>query len=257
MTREVIMIGKLSIYGRPSLEDVRPRGLFLRPDGLTGLDGGATVRAETVPVPGEHGEFDLPVYRGARAITIAAMGLTENTIDQGKLRADVLGVGGDGRLVTIRAEHQGQLLSCRGRIAAPPAVRDHGQSKYPFRVDYDLQFVCRDPRLYGDVHPSAAGEPALNRGNFPAIPTIYARRVSGSGGYTITAGSGVIEVTAPLAVGATHRIDLRTGGVYAGSTRLTRAIGAFRPWTVLPGTPLVHNASAGIDLTVETPRTYI
>ena len=249
-------MGGVELFGATS-EARGPRGLFIARNGLQGIDDGVGVRREAIEIPGGHGEFDLPVKRGPRAITLTGVAAAKTLFDLGRLRADFTGVGADGALFRIEVEHQTETVWMNGRLAAAPVFRDRGSAGDPFLADFEMQIICPDPRKFGTIRTTAQGQAAVNYGNFPATPMLYARRVSGSGGYTISTDAGEIAVSAALSVGSTHRIDLGTGSVYSGSTRLTGAISRFQPWSVPPGAALLHTASAGINLTVETADTWV
>lgn len=256
MSRLKVTLGGVEILGAP-FWGAGVRGLYFEKGGMSGIDDGVSVRRESVAIPGQHGEFDLPVRRGARAVSLAGYAIADSAFSLGNEKRRLMSVGASGGLVKIDVQHQDDIFWMRGRLAAPPRFKDRGYAGSQFVADFEVQFVCSDPRKYGQMRRTGAGEAAVNFGSFPATPVLYAKRLSGSGGYTINAGSGQVQVTAALAVGATHRIDLRTGGVYSGSTRLSGAMGTFRPWTVPAGGTLTHTASAGIELTVETTDTHI
>lgn len=231
-------------------------GFYVKDGGFRGWEGQPDGRRDSADIPGAHGEFDLPVTRGPRVVTIDGYAFARTDYDLAGMGNLVTGVGADGELVPITVYQNAKQLHASGRMISvefTSSGRDEGVRRAEFR----MELLFPDPRKYGDVTTSREGEAAINRGNFPAIPIVRATRVSGSGGYTVTAGSGQAVVTASLAVGASHRIDLRTGGVYAGSTRLVGALGSLRPWAVPAAGTLVHSASAGIRLDVDTADTYM
>ena len=256
MSRLKVVVGGVELLGAPT--GARgARGFFIGKNGLAGIDDGVPVRRERTEIPGGHGEFDLPTYRGARAVSLAGFVAASTVFELGREKSRLMGIGASGGLVRINVEHQAERFWMQGRLAATPQFTDRGHSAAPFIADFELQFVCSDPRKFGEMRRTTGAGPALNYGNFPSTPMLYAKRVSGSGGYTITAGGGAIVVTTALPVGSTHRIDMSTGSVYSGSTRLVGALSTFRPWTIPAAGSLVHAVSAGIELSVDATDTFI
>ena len=254
-----VLLGEVVFLARPR-DGSEPFGLFIEREGLQGWDDGVTVRGESVPIPAGHGEFDLPVFRGGRAITLSGVAAARSPFELGRLRSLVMGIGAAGQSVPIRVWHQDEWLRAVGRIApgTTPAFRDTGGAGPKARARFELQLLCRDPRKYGASRMFAAGALAFHRGNFPAIPAVRVTRRSGSGGYTVSTPAGRVVVSQALPVGASHLIDLRTGGLYNGATRIVGGMPTFQPWTIpAASTGLVHTVSTGLTLEVEVTDTYI
>ncbi|MBT2473314.1 hypothetical protein J7E68_01660 [Microbacterium sp. ISL-103] len=232
-------------------------GLFVAPDGFEGWDdGGGDARRESIDRPSNHGEFDLPVYHGARVFSIDGWALATTDEELAHLRSIVTGIGATGDRVKVTVEHQGQTLWAYARRALRTTFRDSGIRHGLRRARFVMQFSAADPRKYGEVRDVPAGTPAAHRGNFPAMPLLMVG--AGSGGYTVTGPNGrvVVVVTAPAAA---HYIDFATGGLYtAAGVRQVGAITTYQPWSIPAGLPGVTASINGSrTLTQRVTDTFI
>ena len=254
-----IRIGSTIILGRP--DDTKPRveGLFVAPDGFTGWDdGGGDIRRESVPRPAEHGEFDLPVFQGSRVFSIDGWALAWSERELGQLRSVVTGIGATGDRVKVTVDHQGQTLWAMARRGAKPTFKDTGVRYGLHRARFMMQFVARDPRKYGEVREFAAGEAAVQYGNFPATPKIIVSGVAASG-YTVTGPDGrQVIVYHPLVASQPHTIDFARGGLFVGGVRIPGAISVYQPWSVPPGAPgVVTTVNGSRTLRIEVADTFV
>lgn len=121
-------------------------------------------------------------------------------------------------------------------------VEADGQPSLVFETDtymtFELSFVARDPRRYGEeteFEASVGADKAVfHRGNFAATPYI---KVSGSmpGGYTLTLAGSNVVVTEPLTSGVPHSIDYETGLLYKGNQVAHGGMSTASFADVLPG----------------------
>ncbi|WP_404474851.1 hypothetical protein [Microbacterium aerolatum] len=246
----------MQILSRPDDGPSRVEGLFVGPDGFNGWDDGVDVRRESVDRPGQHGEFDLPVFNGSRVISVDGHALAWSEYELGQLRNRVMGVGADGGRQVISVEHQGDTLHATVRRGSKPTFVDSGIRHGMHRARFALFLVAADPRKYGDVHEFPAGQVAINRGNFPATPRLMVG--AGSGGYTVTGPNGRQVVVGTAPAGA-HYIDFVSGGLFtAAGVRQVGAITVYQPWTIPPGVPGVTATISGSrTLTQRVTDTYI
>ena len=237
-----IRVGGLQILGRPEDRQPRVEGLFVARDGFEGWDDSPDVRREAIERPGEQGEFDLPVFNGARVFSIDGHALAWSERELAQLRSQVTGLGADGSRMQVTVDHQGQTLWANARRGARAQFRDAGVRRGLHRAKFLLQFIAADPRKYGEVHNFVSGEAAVHRGNFPATPRLLVG--AGSGTYTITGPGGrVVNVTAAPA--AAHEIDFATGGLFLNGSRQINAIAIYQPWSIPPGIPGVAASISG------------
>lgn len=253
-----ISVDGVEILGRPRDGVSRVEGLFVGPDGFNGWDDGVDVRREAVERPGEHGEYDLPVFNGSRVISIDGHVFAWSDDDLRFLRDRVMGVAADGGRHQLSVTHQGSTLHATVRRGAKPLFVDSGKRSGRRRATFALYLVAADPRKYGEVHEYQSGEPAVHYGNFAASPELI---VTGTmPGYSVHGPDGrTLTVSQELAAGQTHRIDLLTGRVYRDGV-LQVGVRRGPVWTVPASSAAVHTlvpASGSGSLTVRVTDTFI
>lgn len=222
-------------------------------DELKGWLDGVGVRDERIPIPHQHGDFDLPVYRDARLVIIRGQINTRNEIDQEKAVARLLGICADGQDETLSVETAAGTTWARVRLGDKPDIRI---TKYGRYATYRLTFRAPDPRRYGELRPFT-DEPVWHRGNARATPVLI---VSGANaaGWTVTGPGGRrIVCTRALAAGSPHRLDLATGRLTVAGSRVQRALPTFQPWAIPPGSPITQSITAGLSLRTEVRDTYL
>ena len=127
---------------------------------------------------------------------------------------------------------------------------------------YQLRLRCSDPFKYGERQsvsfPLGSNGQIMHRGSVPAWPVIT---VTGSapGGYTLTRGGRDVVITAPLVSGSPHVLDMRTGVLRAGGSRVYGGIDTAQYWQVNPGLNQTVSASGSGTATVRVDvyDTYI
>lgn len=251
-----LQFGTVSILGRPDDFSSRVEGLFVGPDGFEGWDDGPEVRRESVERPGQHGEYDLPVFNGSRVVSVDGHALAWSDVELGHLRNRIMGVGADGQRLRLAVEHQGSTLWADVRRGSRPTFRDAGIRNGMMRARFALHVVAADPRKYGEVRDFAGGVGAVHYGNFPATPRLLIG--AGSGGYTVTGPSGRV-VTVGTAPAAAHYIDFTTGGLFnTAGVRQVGAITVYQPWSIPVGIPgVVATISGARSLTQRVTDTFI
>lgn len=249
-----IELDGLQILGAPYFGGAR--GLFVKRDGLKGWDDLPSGRRDAVALPQAHGEFDLPVFRGPRLVTVEGYILASSAFDLGELRSQLLGVGADGQAVQVRVDHQEQTLSASGRVISASVV-DTANRGQRVRASFAIDLVCADPRKYGAANiVEGKTVQASHLGNFPASPLI---EVTGpiTAPYTVTGPSGrSITVSQALAAGQTHRLNLATGEISRNDTRQFGALTVYQPWTVPARRMVSMTISTGV-MKATTQDTYM
>ncbi|WP_424937531.1 MULTISPECIES: hypothetical protein [Bacteria] len=248
---------RATILGRPLPGDDRPHGLFVARDGFQGWDDTPDAVREAIARPGTHGEYDLPVYMGARVFSIDGHAIAWSDLALASLRSTVTGIGAAGGRFQVTVTHQGQTLRAYARRGGKATFQDKGFRVGRRRASFQVQFVAPDPRKYGDQHTYAAGEEAIHWGNFPASPVLEVRGPTPP--YTIQTSIGrQLTIAQGLGLGQTHRIELRTGRLYRDGVLQVGAIVGGATWVVPPGLPgVVHTITGPGALRVWLPDTYI
>lgn len=224
---------------------------------IEGWDEGTDMRLDTEDRPLQHGAFDGPGYLSPRTVSITGVILGESPADLQRAVRRLNGLLADGGSAVMTVHDALGPLWSRVRRASAPGVRVRGEA--PSIADYQMQFWAPDPRRYGKMREFVGTSVVpYHEGTLPAIPEVL---VTGEfpQGYTIGYGSSAFIVTAPLTVGQTHRIDMRTGWVFRGATQLVGAVAAAEVLHVPPGMPnrtMTLGGSGSGSMTVRVLDTY-
>lgn len=212
-------------------------------------------RGESVERPDGHGDFDTPVTRGARLITMSGWCRARELAMLGHRRNELMSLLADGVQGRVEVTEYGETTWANVRLYGTPTFKRRGSTGY---ADWSLKLRAVDPRRYGAVHEYPAGVAAVQYGNFPARPQLIVSG-SSSGGYTVTGPNGRrIVVTRPITSGSPHTIDFATGGLFIGGVRQSRSISVYQPWTIGPGLPLVTaSVDSGLSLIQRVTDTYV
>lgn len=234
--------------------DLYQRSMFsILNDGLKGWFDGVGVRTKRTPRPAAHGEFDLPVFREARIITLHGGINTASEFAQEQAINRLLGICADGSTERFTVESAAGPTWADVKLGDDPDIQvlSLGQT-----ARLRLTFRAADPRRYGRLNTFPEG-PVFHRGNFPASPTL---KVSGSRpeGWTVTGPGGRrIVVTRALEAGRPHTIDLATGGLYVNGARVLGGVITYEPWVVPAGRSVTHSVTSGLSLESGVPDTYM
>ncbi len=243
------------VLGAPRAQS-DPAGLFVKAGGLKGFEGLPAGRRQAIERPMAHGEFDVPVFRGPRILTIEGVAVAQSGFDLAGLRALVTGCGAAGEQIKVSYELQGTSTYFTARVLET-VFTDRGHHGRRLIADFTINMVCADPRKYGAGERFAgASVTVFQYGNFPATPVV---EVAGprSGPYTITGPGGrAVTVAQSLAAAQTHRIDFASGTVTRNGARQLGALTHFTPWTIPPGSQVPMSISAG-SMTVTVTDTYM
>lgn len=212
-----LYVGPIGFHGRPPSGDAADfTGYMITPGGLQGVRGGVGVSSESLQRPGAHGEFDLPVFKQARVVTVGGSAIESNEDALEQLGIVLGGLGAGGESMPLVYHGAGLVIHGRGRMVSQefePDFRRIGGGRSA--TTYSLSLSMRDPRWYGAVHESVStgGNVATtNRGNFSAHQRF---RVEGNmpGGYWLSGRGRIFEVPGPLPPGRVDLVDFRTGVV--------------------------------------------
>lgn len=252
-----IRAGGAVIRGVPTPN--HPRGLFVKRNGFQGWEGIADRRRDQVARAVEHGEHDVPVYLGARVVTIDGWIIAQNARELREWAQQVVGVGANGQRLTVTVEHQEQTLWARGRVVSATADDAGERHGWYIRASFQVQVVFADPRKYGPLEMfPASGYATLNdvyqRGNFPAHPVITFG--SGPSSWACTAPGGRSVQVSGMTSGGTVRFDMRTGRVTRNGVDVTDAVTITGDiWAVPVGARWRHELS--VPGRILLPETYV
>lgn len=243
----------LSLYG---VGRRAPRNaLIIRDGGFT--DEGAAMRAQTIPRPQAHGDFDMPGFLSGRLMPLKGWAIADSEYELAHLRDQVFGHGAAGGKFRVTIDHGGRTMWADARVASgtAPTFSERGGV-----AEWSMTWWFPDPRRYGDATtygPSPTVQ-VIQRGNFPALPTLH---ITGSapGGYTITGPAGrQIIVTRALATGVPHRFDMATGRLYVGGGRVLGGVARADLFSIPPTLPPTSlSINAGLQLRVDVTDTFI
>jgi hypothetical protein len=251
-----ITASRVVIRGRPE-DDADPVGLFVAPDGFGGWDdGGTSARRDAAERPGQHGEFDVPIFLGARTPVVDGIALARSEADLASLRHRVMGIGADGKRFKLTVEHQGENLWAWARRVTATFIDSGRRQTDLLMASFQLQFVCTDPRKYGELHTypesgTATSVTAFHWGNFEAHPVAEIPNAPAS--YTVSSPGGTFTVSGATS-GGTHRIDMRTGRVTRNGAVMF-GVGSGDLWAIPAGARWVHTLSVAGRVLV--PDTFV
>ncbi|WP_230670776.1 hypothetical protein [Rathayibacter sp. Leaf248] len=230
-------------------------GFFLEPGGFTGWDGDVDVRFTSVNRDGQHGEYDLPSYLGARVTSFSGWAVAPTPGETARLGEHLTGIVSSGASKIVSVEREKGTQWARGKLAtAVPRFEVLGEDSCLARWQIQLRYP--DPRKYGEEREFEQTA-AFHRGNFPAIPRFEVEGVLPAG-YTINGPEGrSITVTRPCAVGEVHSIDLRDSTLRSDGTVVLGGMPRPDQWTIAPGQRFKHSATNLAVLRTYLTDTYI
>lgn len=246
-----ISVGDLRFESDPLSFDL---AFVVEPDGLTGWYDSVDVKGNTVARTASHGDFDLPVFRKGRVVTVSGAVIASSEYELLKAGHQLSGLLADGESATVTVQDPSGVTSAVVKLSGAPKFAPHPSG---LEASFQVSFKAVDPRKYG-VQQSFAGSSvtAHHYGNFPASPVV---EVVGprSAPYTITGPGGrKVTVSQSLTASQTHRIDFASGGVFRNGSRQMGVLTHFQPWTVPPGRRVSMSISSG-SMTVLVNDTYM
>lgn len=247
----------VEMWGAPYLRG-KPNGLYVAPGGFKGWEGSPSGRREAVGRPFAHGEFDLPVFRSPRVVAISGVAVAGSVYELRQLSNAITALGADGEMIPVIAVHQDQTLEAYARVIEA-RFTDSGHRDGNIHGDFAIDLVFPDPRKYGEtnVYSDVSSVLVWQRGNFPAMPQI---RVSGasSSGYTVTGPGGEkIVVSRSLTSASPHTLDLATGALIVGGSRVLGGVASYQGFTIPPKQRVKVSVNNNLAVQVTVPDTYM
>jgi hypothetical protein len=218
---------------------------------IRGWDAPAGARNRSEDRPTSDGEFDLPLYLGARQVIVSGYLESSSRFAQRSMvdRLGLLPIREDG-VVTVQDGPDTRFVYGR-RVGAP----DVSVVVFGRYLECELEIKCGDPLKYGAMQSfSGANVGVFHRGSYTAAPRVKVTGVSG--GYTVSGPEGRRFVVSSGPGSGQDVIDMRTGLLRRNGTVLRGAVTRAQTWGVpadAPPTPM--SISAG-SMTVEVVDTY-
>lgn len=207
---------------------------------LSGVQGGGVgVKADRVARPLAHGDYDVPVFREARVVSLEGICLTGSAERQDFLGRQLLSVLGDGSSGRVVFRMPGGAMWGDARLADSPEFEP---TLWGQHASWLLQLRFANPRLFGESRTFASGAPAYHFGNFTASPVFT---VSGDmpSGYTIAGAGRTFTTSKPLVSGTPHVVDMSTGYLTIGGVVQTGVVSSGDTWGVPAGSSVVNTLS--------------
>ncbi|MGY2747203.1 hypothetical protein [Arthrobacter sp. UYCu723] len=209
--------------------------------------------------PQQDGDFDLPVYYGARYITLSGSFTADSEAQmfQGMIRFAGL-LRSPGRLVVTG--YGPDMWADVKRSSGSAMVIDPVTDRH---CKWQAKIKSSDSRKFGTTAtftmPAGATVSVFHRGNYPATPRIT---VTGSmPGYTLTVNGASYAVSVPLVSGTPHVIDYNDGRLRVNGLVVQNSIGNTNLSTIPPGLSVAAGlfaTSGGTGTaTMALPDTYI
>jgi len=253
VTEDVVRIGGLEFRGGEGFE-----GFYLGSDGIVGWDDSPDIRFDSIDRANRDGEFDVPVYYGARVLTVSGFCYANSSEKLGYYRNRLIGLTQD--LTRVDVTQHGVTTFGQGAMAAASKFQVDIPGR---RAAYQFSRRFPNPLKYGHENheqSDANGFAVVSHyGNTDAASRLV---VTGSApSWDVTARGMTVAVSRALQSGQTHVYDLRTGvltinGSPAPAGSLTQA----DTWTVPAGDAVgfrLHVGSGNGTLDVYTRDTYI
>lgn len=201
---------------------------------IIGWDETPPEKSNSSDVVNGHGEVPAPVYYGPRTVSLKGRLVAKNhelAISAKRVISALLQSAGE-FVVTSSDGIPLTGVASRGRIT-PGGV----QGRW---LPFEMELRFSDSFRYGKAREAetslGTSVEVFHRGTVPAWPVLT---VSGSapGGYALSIGGRLVRVTAPLVSGSPHTLDMRTGILRAGGSRVYAGIAEAEYFSVPRGLP--------------------
>jgi len=255
VTEDIVRIGGLEFRGGEGFD-----GFYIAPDGLIGWDDSPDVRFDTIDRDNGDGEHDVPVYYGARVLTVSGFCYADSSEKLGYYRDRLIGLLANNMRVDVTLH--GVTTFGQGAMAAASKFQVDIAGR---RAMYQFSRRFRDPCKYGDLNTSetVSGD---DRGTIRHYGNTWASSeltITGSdaAGYIIVGPSGRrIDVNVPLTAGVPHTFDTGTGMLRVGGSVRYGALGRVDLWRTAPGKTTAYGVGGTGSTTrivARTRDTYI
>jgi hypothetical protein len=200
------------------------------------LGGGVGVKADRVARPLAHGDYDVPVFREARIVSLEGICLTDSAERQDHSGRQLLSILGDGSSGRVVFRMPGGTMWGDARLADSPEFEP---TLWGQHAAWMLQLRFANPRLFGEARTFSSGAAAYHFGNFTASPVFTVTGSMGSG-YSITGAGRTFTTSKPLVSGTPHVVDMSTGYLTINGVVQTGVVSSGDTWGVPAGTTVVN-----------------
>jgi hypothetical protein len=255
VTEDVVRIGGLEFRGGEGFD-----GFYISPDGLVGWDDTPEVRFDSIDRANGDGEYEVPVYFGARVLTVAGFCYADSSEQLGAYRDRLMGLLANA--VQVEVTLHGVTTSGQGAMASASKFQVDIPGR---RAAYQFSRRFRDPHKYGLLNTSdtVKGDDLATVRHYGNTWASSVLTISGqdADGYTIVGPGGRrVDVTAPLTSGTPHTYDTGTGLLRVGGAVQYGALGRADVWQTAPGkttTVGIGNTGSTTTIVARTVDTFI
>lgn len=232
-------------------------GLIIGENGIQGWDSAPPMRRKTTDRPNSPGAFRVPGNLTARTVALSGTAHAETPRMLWHLRRRLSGVlagGGDGVL-----SESGTFGEWSAGVArAEDEIEWDWVGLARCDADWQIQFLCADPRKYGEERTYVADEPVWHDGNFTATG-IYTVAGNLPDGYTLAVPAIGLEldVLEPLTTGHPHMIDMADGSLVVDGEQVAGGLSSPTSWGIPEGAQVVHTITPGAALTTRVRDTDV
>lgn len=229
--------------------------LIIAEGGFSGWEGSPSGRRASVARPAAHGDFDMPVFKGSRVVSISGHVIARSGFDLMGFRSQLVGIGSGGEPVRISVNQHDETTYAFGRVLDCSFV-DSGRADQPVGA-FTIEIVCSDPRKYGESHEFSGSSVQVHHfGNFPATPVVEVQGAR-TGPYTITGPGGrQVTISQSLTASQRHTIDFRSRTVRRNGVVQPAAFSKFEAWAIPKNIRVPMSISAG-SMTVSVTDTFM
>jgi hypothetical protein len=246
---DVIRVGGLDFHGGAGFD-----GFYISDDGLAGWDDSPPVRFDAVERQNADGDYDVPVYFGARVVTVSGYCYANSAEELGVYRNRLMGIPISSTRIT-GAVH-GLTTFTDGAMAAASKFEVDIPGR---RAAYQFSRRCVNPKRYGGLNESvSAGDGTFTTSHYGNARASTKFIVAGTGDrWRITGPGGrSVLVTQKLYDGHPHIYDMATGLLTIEGVVQLSGVDTADSWSIPSGRQLYHTLSVQNGSATATALTY-
>jgi hypothetical protein len=246
---DVVRMGGIDFHGGEGFD-----GFYMGAEGLVGWDDSPDVRFDAIQRENADGDYDVPVYFGARVVTVSGFCYAKSSAELGVYRNRLMGVPAGSTRVT--ATVHGLTTFADGSMAAASKFQVDIPGR---RAAYQFSRRCVNPKRYGGLNESvSAGDGTFTTSHYGNARAATKFIVAGTGDrWRITGPGGrSVLVTQRLYDGHPHVYDMLTGQLSIEGAVQYGGVDTADSWTIPPGRTLQHTLSVSGGSATATALTY-
>lgn len=240
-------------------------GFYIGEEGVTGWMDGVQMRTPSEASTDGIGDFLLPGELANRAVSWSGLCFAQSEDALAEWGEGFAAIAADGDAHRLQGDELGRQRWAMAQRSGAPTFRSARRPTRNLRARYEISLNCPDPRKYASVDRAlleySTGPVLVNiRGTYLSTPVFSVRAVSSMSGYTLSVGAAEFRVSAPLAAGQTHVIDMADELVLSGGVAVLGAKAGGEPLYIRPRTPttvsLIPNSGTG-QFICSAPPTFV